>query len=137
MHSDLRVDTAAAGRVRRADDVLDMQRAARRGGTGPVLRWLEGRTSATAFLMNSAGTATYPARAFLSDAERGLALRGARELTQRKLGSVAIDEDGFTCIVLPLDGSRGAAAPFSLPWCPGRHHLNCRSCLRMRHPCCI
>ncbi|MFF4364354.1 helix-turn-helix domain-containing protein [Streptomyces sp. NPDC001604] len=105
------MDTAAARRVRRADDVLDMQRAARRGGTGPVLRWLEGRTSVTAFLMDSAGTVTCPARTLLGDAERGLALRGARELTERRLGSVAIDEDGLTCIVLPLGGSRSAAAP--------------------------
>lgn len=56
MHGDLRADTAAVGRIRRADDVLDMQRAARKGGTGPVLRWLAGRTGATVFLMNSAGT---------------------------------------------------------------------------------
>jgi hypothetical protein len=54
MHGDLRADTAAVGRIRRADDVLDMQRAARKGGTGPVLRWLAGRTGATVFLMNSA-----------------------------------------------------------------------------------
>ncbi|MEU4930640.1 helix-turn-helix domain-containing protein [Streptomyces yokosukanensis] len=111
MHGDLRADTAAVGRIRRADDVLDMQRAARKGGTGPVLRWLAGRTGATVFLMNSAGTPAHPPRAPRGDAERGLALRGARELAERRLGSVAIDQDGLTCIVLPLDGSRGAAAP--------------------------
>ncbi|WEO93293.1 helix-turn-helix domain-containing protein [Streptomyces sp. FXJ1.172] len=114
MHGDLRAGTAAAGRIQRADDVLDMQRAARKGGTRPVLRWLADRIGATVFLMDSAGTPAhlpYPPHAPLGDAERDLALRGARELAERRLGSVAIDQDGLTCIVLPLDGSRGAAAP--------------------------
>jgi hypothetical protein len=61
--------------------------------------------------MNSAGALAHPPQAPLGDAERGLALRGARELAERRLGSVAIDQDGLTCIVLPLDGSRGAVAP--------------------------
>lgn len=111
MDDDLRAGTAAAGRIRRADDVLGMQRAARKGGTGPVLHWLAGRTGATVFLTNSAGAPAHPPQAPLRDAERGLALRGARELAERRLGSVAIDQDGLTCIVLPLDGSQGAAAP--------------------------
>jgi len=111
MHGDLGADTATAGRIRRADDVLDMQRAARKGGTGPVLRWLAGRTGAIVILMNSAGTPAHPPHTALGDAQRVLTLRAARELAERRLGSIAIDEDGLTCIVLPLDGSRGAAAP--------------------------
>ena len=111
MHGDLRADTAAVGRIRRADNVLDMQRAARKGGTGSVLRLLRGRTGAAVLLMDSAGTLAHPPQAPLGDAERGLALRSVRELAERRLRSVAIDQDGLTCIVLPLDGSRGASAP--------------------------
>ncbi|MDH6122941.1 hypothetical protein ABH930_007325 [Kitasatospora sp. GAS204A] len=111
MQGDLRADVASVGRIRRADDLLDMQRAARKGGTPLVLRWLACRIGADVFLMNSAGTLAHPPQAPLGDARRGLALRGARELAERRLGSVAIDQDGLTCIVLPLDGSRGASAP--------------------------
>ncbi|MBF9072735.1 helix-turn-helix domain-containing protein [Streptacidiphilus sp. NEAU-YB345] len=90
-----------------------MQRAARKGGTEPVLRWLARRTGAKVLLMTSAGTPAHQPQGPLSDAERRLAQRGSRELAaERRRGSVAIDQDGLTCIVLPLDGSRGAAAPF-------------------------
>ncbi len=111
MQGDLAADAVAVARIRRANDVLDMQRAARKGGTEPVLRWLARRTGAKVLLMTSEGTPAHQPQAPLSDAERALALRGARELAGRRRGSVAIDQDGFTCIALPLDGPRGASAP--------------------------
>ncbi|WP_331765023.1 helix-turn-helix domain-containing protein (plasmid) [Streptomyces sp. NBC_01384] len=110
MHGDLAADAGAVTRIRRADDVLDLQRAARKGGTEPVLRWLARRTGAKVLLLTSEGTLAHQLQPPLSDTERGLALRGARELAGRR-GSVAIDQDGFTCIVLPLDGPQGASAP--------------------------
>ncbi|MEY9838236.1 helix-turn-helix domain-containing protein [Streptacidiphilus sp. EB103A] len=112
MHGGRPADTATVGRIRRADDVLDIQRAARGGGTAPVLSWLAARSGADVFLMNSAGALTHPAQALLGEVEHALALCGVREMAVRGRGSVVIDQGGLTCIVLPLDGSRGSRAPF-------------------------
>lgn len=118
MHGGPAADAVTAARIRRADDVLDMQRAAHRGGTEPVLRWLARRTGAKVLLMTFEGTPAHRPHALLSDAERGLALRGARELAGQRRGSVAINQEGFTCIVLPLDGPRGTSAPLLVAVAP-------------------
>lgn len=113
MHgADAHADTAAAvARNRRADDVLEMQRVARRGDIPLLLRWLSARTGADILLMDSSGTVTAPLRSPLGDATRDLARRAVRELSVRGLRSVTIDLDGLTCIVLPLDGPQGVHLP--------------------------
>ncbi|MGW1052702.1 helix-turn-helix domain-containing protein [Streptomyces sp. NPDC002521] len=112
MHrSDVHARTAAAARVRRADDVLEMQRLARRGGIPVLLRRLAARAGADVLLMDSAGAMASPLQAPLGDAEGDLARRAVRELTVRGLKSVTIDHDGLTCIALPLDGPRGVCMP--------------------------
>ncbi|PWI45147.1 helix-turn-helix domain-containing protein [Streptomyces sp. ICBB 8177] len=111
MQGDPTAEAATVARIRRADDVLDIQRAARKGGIESVLRWLVRRTGAKIPLMTHQGTPVHQLQPPLSDAERGLALRGARELAERRRGAVAIDQDEFTCIVLPLEGSPGVSAP--------------------------
>lgn len=98
-------------RARRAEDVLDMQSAVRRGGTTQLLRWLASRTGAGLVLLDRSGAVARPARSPLSAADHELALRGLREITVRGLGSAVIDQDGRTCVVLPLTGPRGAAPP--------------------------
>ncbi|MGW7002614.1 helix-turn-helix domain-containing protein [Streptomyces sp. NPDC054933] len=112
MHGDHpRAGTAAAvARARRADDVLDMQRAARKGGTALLLRWLAARTGATVLLVNRSGAAASALPSPLGDAERDLVLRGVREITARGLKSVAIDQEDLACIVLPFDGSPDVGA---------------------------
>ncbi|GAB2733917.1 helix-turn-helix domain-containing protein [Kitasatospora kifunensis] len=103
-----RTGPGTVGRARRADDVLEMQRAARKGGTAPLLHWLATRTGAVVLLVTSSGMALSPPRVRLGDAERDLVVRGAREVSVRGLGSVAIDQGGLTCVVLPVDGRPGA-----------------------------
>nr|WP_134005292.1 helix-turn-helix domain-containing protein [Streptomyces sp. 846.5] len=89
-----------------------MQRAARGGGTALVLSWLAARTGADVLLMDSAGALSHPPQAPLGEAEHGLALCAVREMAVRGRGSVVIDQGGLTCIVLPLDRSRGGRSPF-------------------------
>ncbi|MEZ0094018.1 helix-turn-helix domain-containing protein [Streptacidiphilus sp. EB129] len=109
---DAQTDAVAAdGRARRAEDVLDMQRAARRGGTTLLLRWLGVRTGARVLLVDPSGTVASPPRPPLGDTERGLVLGAVREMTVRRLRSVAIDQEGLSCLVLPLDGPQGVRAP--------------------------
>ncbi|MER5700200.1 hypothetical protein ABT255_54120 [Streptomyces mirabilis] len=69
MHRDLAADAGAVTRIRRADDVLDLQRAARKGGTEPVLRWLARRTGAKVLLLTSEGTLAHQLQPPLSDTE--------------------------------------------------------------------
>lgn len=113
MHGlDLRPDTASAlARTRRAEDILEIQRAARRGGTRMLLRWLAVRTGANVLLMTPSGTVASGPEAPLSGAEYRLAQRGVREVADRRLKSVAIDQDDLACIVLPLEGPRGVRVP--------------------------
>ncbi|MFI2207262.1 helix-turn-helix domain-containing protein [Streptomyces sp. NPDC020192] len=112
MHGDdPRTDTAAAERTRRAEDVLNMQRAARKGGTARLLRWLAARTGAAVFLVNRSGIVTSPLRSPLGRAEYDLVRHGIREITARGLRSVAIDEEHLACLVLPLDSPPGVRAP--------------------------
>ncbi|GHE14993.1 helix-turn-helix domain-containing protein [Streptomyces alanosinicus] len=112
MHrSDVHTETAAAARVRRAEDVLDMQRFARRGGIPLLLSMLGARAGADVLLVDSTGAMAFPSKRPLGDAERDIARRAVRELTARGLKSVTIDHDGLTCIALPLDGPRGVPMP--------------------------
>ncbi|MGW2888202.1 helix-turn-helix domain-containing protein [Streptomyces griseoruber] len=94
-----------------ADDVLNMQRAARKGGTVLLLRWLTGRTGATVVLVNRSGVVVSPPSFPLGEAEHDLVLRGVREATARTLRSVTIGEENLTCVVLPLVGPPGVHAP--------------------------
>ncbi|MEU6770598.1 hypothetical protein [Streptomyces sp. NPDC046759] len=89
-----------------------MQRAARKGGTALLLRWLAGRTGAAVLLVNRSGAAVSPPPLPLGSAERDLVLHGIREATARGLRSVTIDEQDLTGVVLPLDGPPGVHAPF-------------------------
>ncbi|OIK03681.1 helix-turn-helix domain-containing protein [Streptomyces monashensis] len=102
---------ATAERTRRAEDVLNLQRAARKGGTARLLRWLAARTGATAFLVNRSGVVTSPLPFPLGRAEHDLVRHGVREITARGLKSVAIDEEDLACFVLPLDAPPGVRAP--------------------------
>ncbi|WP_223279555.1 helix-turn-helix domain-containing protein [Streptomyces sp. SDr-06] len=96
---------SAEGRGRRAEDVLAMQRAARKGGSQAVLAWLAVRSRADVLLASAAG-------AVLSTGQRRLeavdsvvwdaVVHGLRELTQRRAGSMAIDSDGTTIFLYPL-----------------------------------
>jgi len=88
-----------------------MQRAARRGGTTQVLRWLATRTGAAVVLVDRSGVVACRPPSPLGDAERELVIRGVRETTMRGLNSVAIDEDDLACLVLPLNGPPEVRAP--------------------------
>ncbi|KOV60241.1 helix-turn-helix domain-containing protein [Streptomyces sp. MMG1121] len=89
-----------------------MQRAARKGGTTLLLRWLAGRTGAAVLLVNRSGAAASPPPLPFGRAEHDLVLHGVREATARGLRSMTIDEQDLTCVVLPLDGPPGVRAPF-------------------------
>lgn len=107
-----RLRTATAdGRTRRAEDVLDMQRAARRGGTVQLLRWLAVRTGASVLLVKRSGVVVCPPASPLGEAERELVLHGVRETAVRGPKSVAIDREDLACVVLPLDGPPEVNAP--------------------------
>ncbi|MHA6758195.1 helix-turn-helix domain-containing protein [Streptacidiphilus sp. PAMC 29251] len=71
--------------------------------------------------MDAAGAPTHSCPAAPGEGERALALRGARELAERRLGSVALDQDGLTCIVLPLQGPLQGPLPGPLPGSRGAH----------------
>jgi len=88
-----------------------MQRAARKGGSAQLLRWLAARTGATVILVNRSGVAACPPPIPLGDAERDLVLRGVRETTIRGLKSVAVDQEDLACVVLPLDGPPEVRVP--------------------------
>ncbi|MGI5340751.1 helix-turn-helix domain-containing protein [Streptomyces sp. CA-181903] len=95
-------------RAQRADDVLAMQRAARKDGTRSLLRWLADRTGAWVRLI--AAGAAVPADGPAGGAAE-LIRRGLDELTARSLRSMAIDGDGHTVLLVPLDGPRGTRPP--------------------------
>lgn len=88
-----------------------MQRAARKGGTTQLMRWLAARTGAAVALVNRSGVVVSPPSSRLGTAERDLVLRGVRETTMRGLKSVAIEEGDLSCLVLPLDGPSDVRAP--------------------------
>ncbi|MGW2253204.1 helix-turn-helix domain-containing protein [Kitasatospora sp. NPDC001660] len=53
--------------------------------------------------MNPSGTAASAVAPALGGAARALCLRGVREITSRRLRSVAVDQDDLTCFTLTLD----------------------------------
>lgn len=124
MHrGDAQAGIVTAGRMRRAEDVLNMQHAARKGGVSLLLRWLGTRTGADVLLVDSSGAVASPPRTPLGDTDGDLVRRAVRELTVRGLRSMAVDQDGTNCIILPLDGPRGVCMPllaavFSQPTTP-------------------
>ncbi|MEU8513785.1 helix-turn-helix domain-containing protein [Kitasatospora sp. NPDC048722] len=97
-----RVSTGSR-QAERADDILAMYRAARKGGTAQVLRRLAHRTGTVAFLLDRSGTPASPAAPPPGSSAHSLCLRGAREIAGRRLRSVAVDEGGLTGLVLTLD----------------------------------
>ncbi|MFE3762887.1 helix-turn-helix domain-containing protein [Streptomyces sp. NPDC059104] len=115
-------------RARRAEDILEIQRSARHGGTRKLLTWLSTRSGASVLLVNSSDNATSPSLSPLAAHSRELVLRGVRDIAQRGLRSASIDHEGLTCVVLPLDGAPGLTVPLlaavaSSPAPPGLAHL--------------
>lgn len=88
-----------------------MQRVARKGGISLLLRWLGTRAGADVLLVDTSGAVASPPPTPLGDAEGDLVRRAVRELTVRGLRSMAVDQDGTNCIILPLDGPRGVCMP--------------------------
>lgn len=105
---------ATPGRTRRADDVLALQRAARKGGSPAVLGWLAERSDADVLLIDASGAVVSSGRhpRFATDGAVLEAVRGAaRELVRRRVGSMAVDAEGHTVFLYPLDLPSGPTAP--------------------------
>ncbi|MFI9785261.1 helix-turn-helix domain-containing protein [Kitasatospora sp. NPDC051984] len=98
-------------RLRRADDVLDLQAAGRRGGTPAVLRLLAARTRAGVLLLHPSGTDACPPPAPVNAAERALARSAVREAVTRGTGSAAVGQAALTCLVVTLPGRPGTRLP--------------------------
>jgi hypothetical protein len=95
----------------RADDVLAMQRAARKGGTRALLRWLAGRTGVQVLLADTEGNVMPPSAQAPERTAAELIRRGTRELAARSLHSMAIDGERHTVLLFPLHGPRADGAP--------------------------
>ncbi|MFD7643521.1 helix-turn-helix domain-containing protein [Kitasatospora sp. NPDC059795] len=98
-------------RLRRADDVLDLQAAGRRGGTAAVLRRLAARTRAGVLLLHPSGTDACPPPTPVTAAERALARAAVREALTRSAGSAAVGQDALICLVVTLPGRPGTRPP--------------------------
>lgn len=105
------VDEGAVRRAQRAEDVLAMQRAARKGGTRSLLRWLADRTGARVRLVAGGAPAPTADPAGAADEADRLLRCGLGELASRNLRSMAIDGDGHTVLLVLLDGPRGIRPP--------------------------
>ena len=99
------------GLARRAEDVLELQRAARTGGTAQLLRWLAVRSGAAVVLVDRSGLVVSPPSSRLGDTERDLILCGVRQTAIRSSRSVAIDRGDLACVVLPLGGPADVGTP--------------------------
>ncbi|MFD8209743.1 helix-turn-helix domain-containing protein [Streptomyces sp. NPDC059695] len=102
------------GRTRRADDVLALQRAARKGGSDAVLGWLAERSGAEALLIDGTGAVVPSGRRPRYTADRAVleAVRsGVRELVRRRVGSMALDVHGHRVFLYPLDQPSGPTTP--------------------------
>ncbi|MFD8480627.1 helix-turn-helix domain-containing protein [Kitasatospora sp. NPDC059673] len=100
-----------AQRLRRADDVLDLQAAGRRGGTPAVLRRLAARARVGVLLLHPTGTDASPPPAPVGTAERALARSAVREAVTRGTGSAALGQATLTCLVVTLPGPPGTRPP--------------------------
>ncbi|MFF2625279.1 helix-turn-helix domain-containing protein [Kitasatospora griseola] len=98
-------------RLRRADDVLDLQAAGRRGGTAAVLRRLAARTRAAVLLLHPTGADACPPPAPVGVAERALARSAVGEARTRAAGSAAVGRSTLTCLVVTLPGRPGTRPP--------------------------
>lgn len=98
-------------RSRRADDVLAMHRSARRGGTRSLLRWLAGRTGVHVLLIAADGTVLAADGGTGAAGHTELARSGAEELRSRGLGSLALDGESSTALLVSLNGARNHSAP--------------------------
>ncbi|MFG2178345.1 helix-turn-helix domain-containing protein [Streptomyces abikoensis] len=99
-------------RAQRAEDVLAMQRAARKAGTRSLMRWLADRTGTWVRLIDTVGTALPPLPADALDSEAAeLIHRGLREVASRSLRSVALDGENHAVLLFPLDGPRRVRRP--------------------------
>ncbi|MFF4224253.1 helix-turn-helix domain-containing protein [Streptomyces abikoensis] len=99
-------------RAQRAEDVLAMQRAARKDGTRSLLRWLADRTGTWVRLIDAVGTALPPVPADALDSQAAeLIRRGLRELASRSLRSVSLDGENHAVLLFPLDGPRRVRTP--------------------------
>ncbi|KDN87960.1 hypothetical protein [Kitasatospora cheerisanensis] len=122
-------------RLRRADDVLDLQAAGRRGGTAAVLRRLAARTRAGVLLLHPTGTDACPPPTPVGTAERALARSAVREAATRAAGSAAVGSSALTCLVVTLPGRPGTRPPVLAAVAPGPPRPNCPSCSPTPPPC--
>ncbi|WP_426365295.1 helix-turn-helix domain-containing protein [Streptomyces sp. E-08] len=103
----------APGRTRRADDVLALQRAARRGGSRAVLDWLAARSGTDVLLVDASGAVLSSGRHPGGGGTDGAALEAVRsgvgELLRRRAGSMAVDAHGRTVLLYPLALPSGPA----------------------------
>ncbi|MFF8915023.1 helix-turn-helix domain-containing protein [Streptomyces sp. NPDC015032] len=98
----------------RADDVLQLYRLARSGGTQELLRWVSGRAEGWAGLLDGDGTVLHgvartPDRTGADAA--ALATESARELASLGARSFSFDRGPHTVLLFPLDGPPDAAPP--------------------------
>ncbi|MGW4381830.1 helix-turn-helix domain-containing protein [Kitasatospora sp. NPDC004531] len=98
-------------RLRRADDILDLQAAGRRGGTTAVLRRLAARTRGDVLLLHPTGADACPPPAPVGAAERALARSAVREARTRLAGSASVGQSALTCLVVTLPGRPGTRPP--------------------------
>ena len=117
---------AAGWMARRAWDVLDMQRAARRGGIRSLLRWLSSRVRGDVLLINPLGAIMASAQRPRAAPEQDLAVRTVREATARGLTAVTVDQDGLTCVMVSLGGTSDIQAPLlaAVVPCPATPQLS-------------
>ncbi|MEY9847812.1 hypothetical protein ABH940_004912 [Streptacidiphilus sp. BW17] len=96
-------------RDRRADDVLAIQRAARKGGTRALLRWLARRTGAQILLTAPDGTLLCAGDGAARHTE--LAQRVAGQVGARALTTLSVVEQDVTVVAVGLNGATDGPGP--------------------------
>ncbi|UJA07081.1 helix-turn-helix domain-containing protein [Streptomyces collinus] len=110
-----------ARRVEQADEVLALHRAARTGGSQAALDYVADRGGTDALLVDARGVVLSAARRPRRATAEGIwkaVLCGVRELARRRAGSMAVDVQGHTVFLYPLDGPAGASAPVLVAMAP-------------------
>ncbi|MFB6578806.1 helix-turn-helix domain-containing protein [Streptomyces sp. NPDC056402] len=100
--------------ARRAEDVLALQRAARKGGSRAVLGWLAQRSLADVLLISATGVVLSSGRRLqhvTDETIRAAVQRGVRELSRRRAGSMAVHAHGHALFFYPLDCAGEPVAP--------------------------